>query len=324
MLGMKRAKDLMLFNAGADDHVFRGLLLFLYVYAGASLFASVFTPLAFWLVEWVNANCPCELSQYLARKKIDVYYDRLRWAPIIVALPFILKACGLLSFKNLGIAARGWAVKAFAKFWLVGAAATCLIFAAQAVFVGVKMRPDVSVGSIVFSALLGSLILGFLEEIVFRGLIMRCVYTAIGGISGIVLSSLFFAYKHFKVPDQIWSVLPDGGHSAQWYSGFVVCYYDTIGISYDFALVPFLSLFVFAVVLCMFYVRTKTLLSPIGFHAGAIFCMMIFSKTFELVSRQNEFIFGNEWLTNGCVGLGALTAVLLFSIFFMKDEAPKY
>lgn len=320
---MKRTKDLMLFNAPADAHVFRGLLLFLYVYVGASLFASVFTPLAFWLVEWVNANCPCELSQYLVKKKIDVYYDRLRWAPIIVALPFILRACGLLSFKNLGISARPAALKNFAKFWLGGAAAVGAIFAVQAVFMGVRLKPETAVVSAALSALAGSLILGFLEEVVFRGLLLRCVYTAIGGISGVVLSSLFFAYKHFKVPDQIWNVLPDGGHSAHWYSGFTVCYYDTIGIYYDFALVPFLSLFVLACVLCVFYIRTKTLMSPIGFHAGAVFGLMFFGKLFEIVSRENEFIFGNEWITNGCVGLGALTAVLLVAIFGFKNADLK-
>ena len=71
---MKRSKDLMLFGANENQHIFKGLLLFLYVYIGASLFASIFTPLAFWLVEWVNANSPCQLTEYLMRKKITIYY----------------------------------------------------------------------------------------------------------------------------------------------------------------------------------------------------------------------------------------------------------
>ena len=317
---MKRSKDLMLFKADENEYVFKGLLLFLYVYIGASIFAAIFTPLVFWLVEWINTNWPCQLSEYLMRKRISVYYDRLRWIPIIISLPFILKECGLLSFKNLGISFDKHSLKIFGKFWLLGAIAVCSIFAVQILFVGATARDGLKIASILFAAISGSIILSFLEEIVFRGLLMRSIYTALGSISGIVLSSLFFAYKHFKVPKEIWKVLPDGGHSAEWYSGFVVCYYDTIGISYNFQLIPFLSLFVFGVLLCIFYIRTKTLLSSIAFHSGAVCLMMCFKKSFKLNSYDNQFIFGNEWITNGCVGLGALCLVLLISILFIKQS----
>ncbi len=317
---MKRCKDLMLFGADENQHVFKGFLLFLYVYIGASLFASVFTPLIFWLVEWVNANAPCQLTEYLMRKRISVYYDRLRWIPIVISLPFILKACGLLSFKNLGVSFDKPSLKIFGKFWLLGAIAVCSIFAIQIMFVGVSERDGVKIANVILAAVSGSIILSFLEEIVFRGLLMRSIYSAFGVISSVVLSSLFFAYKHFKVPKEIWHVLPDGGHSADWYSGFVVCYYDTIGIAYDFKLIPFLSLFVFGVLLCVFYIKTKSLLSSIAFHAGAVCLMLSFKKSFKLNSYDNQLIFGNEWITNGLVGLGALCLVLIISILFIKPS----
>ncbi|MBE6413577.1 MAG: CPBP family intramembrane metalloprotease [Verrucomicrobiaceae bacterium] len=317
---MKRSKDLMLFGADENQHIFKGLLLFLYVYIGASLFASIFTPLAFWLVEWVNTNSPCQLTEYLMRKKITIYYDRLRWLPIVISLPLILKACGLLSFKNLGIAFDKQSLKVFAKYWLFGAITVCSIFIIQAIFVGVSERDNIKIANIVFSAISGSLILGFLEEIVFRGLLMRNIYTAFGCISGIILSSLFFAYKHFKVPSEIWKVLPDNGLSAEWYSGFVVCYYDTIGIGYNFQLIPFLSLFVFGVVLCVFYIKTKSLQSSIAFHAGTVCLMMGFKKFFKLNSYENQFIFGNEWITNGCIGLGTLCLIFIISVLFIKSS----
>ena len=303
---MKREKDLMLFGASENEHVYKGLLLFLYVYFGASLFAAVTTPLAYWLTEWVNANYPCRLSEYLLTKRVDVFYDRLRWAPIVVALPFILKACGLLSWRNLGVSFDSRALKNFAKFWIFGFAAVAAIIAFQVYVAGASEKPDARIGSIIFGAVTGSIILGFLEEIVFRGFLMRGLYTAFGALSGMALSSLFFAYKHFKVPREIYNNLPDGGHTALWYSGFQSFYYDAVGISYSFKLIPFLSLFVFGMVLCMLYAKTKSLTSSIAFHAGAIFLMMIYSKAFSLKTQEYEFWIGNQWITNGCVGLCAL------------------
>lgn len=317
---MKRSEDLMLFNAKPYEHVYKGLFLFLAVYIGASLFASILTPPTYWLVEWVDKINPCRLTKYLLGKRVDIFYDRLRWAPIVVALPWVLKYCGLLSWRNLGIAFDKYSLKLAAKFWTAGLCIAALVYAVQTLFAGAKINAEAAVLNVVVSAVLGSVILGFLEEIVFRGLIMRCVYTAIGAVSAIVLSSLFFAYKHFKVPSSIWNHMPENGHAATWDSGFLTCYYDTVGIAYEFGLIEFASLFLFGSLLCMLYVRTRSLLAPISFHAGAIFCMMIFSKCFELGTNEYAFWLGTKWFSDGVLGLCVCSLFLLYTIFFMKDS----
>ena len=95
---------MMLFGANETEHIFKGLALFVYVYVGASIFAAIFTPLSYWLTQWLNEIAPNELTAYLLRKRVAIFYDRLRWLPIVIFLPFLLKTCGLFSFKNLGIA----------------------------------------------------------------------------------------------------------------------------------------------------------------------------------------------------------------------------
>ena len=317
---MKRSEDLMLFNAKPYEHVYKGLFLFLAVYIGASLFASILTPPTYWLVEWVDKINPCRLTKYLLGKRVDIFYDRLRWAPIVVALPWVLKYCGLLSWRNLGIAFDKYSLKLAAKFWSTGLCIAALVYAVQTLFAGAKINAEAAVLNVVVSAVLGSVILGFLEEIVFRGLIMRCVYTAIGAVSAIVLSSLFFAYKHFKVPSSIWNHMPENGHAATWDSGFLTCYYDTVGIAYEFEPIEFASLFLFGSLLCMLYVRTRSLLAPISFHAGAIFCMMIFSKCFELGTNEYAFWLGTKWFSDGVLGLCVCALFLLYTVFFMKDS----
>ena len=149
---------------------------------------------------------------------------------------------------------------------------------------------------------------------------MRCIYTAFGAISAILLSSLFFAYKHFKVPPLIWDSTTDGGRCAEWFSGFAVMYYDSIGIVYNFSPIVFASLVVLGITLSIFYIKTKSLNSAIGFHFGTVFCMMICKKSFEHVSDKHQFLLGSEWITDGMLGLGTLCIIMLFAIFFIRDS----
>ncbi len=313
---------MMLFGANEHNHLFKGLLLFLYVYVGTSLFAAIFTPLAYWLTQWLNNVSPCELTEYLLNKRIDIFYDRLRWLPIVISLPFLLKYCGLFSFKNLGISFDKDALKIFVKYCLFGASCVLAIMLIQYFSVGISVKPNIKFSKILLNALAGSVTLAILEEIVFRGLLMRCIYTAIGTVSAITLSSLFFAYKHFKMPPSIWNTLPGGGKVAHWDSGFTVMYYDSVGIAYNFSPIIFACLVVLGITLCLFYLKTKSLNSAIGFHFGTVFCMLVFKKTFLLNSDKYKFLLGSEWMTDGLLCLLALCAIMIFACF-MKSKSAK-
>ncbi len=318
---IKRDNDFMLFGASSTQHVFKGLMLFLSVYIGASLFASILTPPIFWAVEWLNANCHNDLWAYLDKKKVDVYYDRLRWLPIIISLPFIFKSCGLFSLKTLGVGFDKYSRSVFLKFFLLGGFATLFLVALQAIFLGMGIRENANFASACFTSLLGGLILGFLEEIVFRGLIMRCVYSAFGVVSAIVLSSLFFAYKHFKVPSSVVrNMLLNGGHSAEWDTGFLVCYHDAIGILSSFEIVQFLSLFFLAAILCVFYLKTKSLNSAIAFHSATVFVMLFSNKCFYLKDVSKFHLFGAGAITNGIACLVVMLLVFAFAVFVMKTS----
>lgn len=99
----------------------------------------------------------------------------------------------------------------FFRFFALGVGLAVVIFSFQYAFCNVKFVGAVGseLANILISAILGGLILGFLEELVMRCLIMRSIYTAFDALSAVVLSSLFFAYKHFKVPNSIWDSLPE-------------------------------------------------------------------------------------------------------------------
>lgn len=311
----KRERELMLFGLDTNQYSFRGLGLFLFIYIGASLFAALLTAPAYWGVQWLDAISPSETTKWLLGKRIDIYYDRLRWIPIIIGLPWMIKECGLFSMRNIGMPIDARTFKVFAKFFIAGLALSVAIFIAQYFFADVRIKADFSASvlpEILLGALVGGLVVGFLEELVFRCLIMRAAYTAIGAFLGIVATSLFFAYKHFKVPNSIWNSLPGGAHNSDWDIGFFVGYYDTVGISQNFSLMPFCSLFMFGMVLAMIYVRTKILWGPIAMHAGIVFAIQAYRKIFDILPCAQQEYVGNAGMTNGYLALALLTVIFLW------------
>ncbi len=317
----KREKELMLFGLDTDQYSYKGVCLFLAIYIGASVFAAILTPFAYWIVEFVNANWPSETTRWLLGKDIDIYYDRLRWAPIIISLPIMIKECGLVSFRKLGLPLNARGAKVFLQFFLSGVLISALLYSLQFAFCNVSLRESLnsSPSSILAAALFSSIILALLEETVFRGLIFRSFYTAFGAFSGLLFTSLFFAYKHFKVPDAAWDYIPK--NVATWDTGWLVAWYDTIGISIQFNPVTFASLTMFGGVLAMLYVRTKTLWSAVGFHAGLVFSIMTYRKFFLIGSSPYEKWFGNAGMTNGCAALILLSLIFLFLVFKRERNA---
>ncbi len=315
----KREKELMLFGLDSNEHSFEGLKLFLFIYIGASIFAAALSAPTYWAVQWLDAANSTETTRWLLGKRIDIFYDRLRWIPIIIGLPWMMGKCKLFSFRNIGLPMSSESAKTFLKFFAAGLVLSVFIFSFQYFFCNVRLEDNLSVGkvaNVILSALLGGLIIGFLEELVMRCLIMRSIYTAFDALSAIILSSLFFAYKHFKVPPSIWDSLPGGVHSSSWDIGFFIAWYDTVGISTSFNFMTFFSLAMFGAVLCMLYIRTKVLWVPIAMHAGIVFSIQAYRNIFEIGKSENTVYFGNAGMTNGWMALCILSLIFICLCFW--------
>lgn len=310
----------MFFGLNEKQSSLRGFWIFAVVYVGSTLLGAIALPPVYWLVQFFDANHACDFSRWLAKYETDVYFDRIRWVGIIIGLPWAIKKCGLFSLKNLGFGSSRWHVKKFFKYFLLGICLAVFIFALQFIFTESRFKDGLSADFVlkaVLSALASGLILGFLEELVMRGLILRCFYTAWGALAALVLSSLFFAYKHFKVPSSIWDKIPGGRFDATWDTGFYIAYFDTVGIFYNFNLIVFSSLAMFGMFLGAIYMKTKTLLSPMAAHAGIVMCMLSYGRICEIPEHPLRWIFGNGGMTNGLLALVILT-MLFFSLVFIK------
>lgn len=310
----------MLFGLNENQSSIKGFWIFAVVYIGSTLLAAMALPFVYWMVQYLDANFTSDASRWLAKYETDVYFDRIRWVGIIIGLPWAIKKCGLFSLSNLGLSLSPHHIKTFLKHFFAGACLAICIFILQIIFTDVTMKDSLEASfvlKVVLSSLLSGLILGFLEELVMRGLILRCFYTAWGPVAGIVLSSLFFAYKHFKVPSNIWDMIPGGRFESAWDTGFYIAYYDTVGISYNFNFMIFMSLTMFGMFLGAIYIRTKTLMAPMAAHAGIVMCILSYRKFFDIPEHPLRWIFGNAGMTNGLIAL-VLLSIMFCAVAFCK------
>ena len=302
----KKEKDFMLFGLEPHQSSYRGVLIFFGIYFGATLIAAILTPAVYWA-----------LHDFWPNKRVDVFFNRVRYIPIVIGLPFMIKACGLASFANLGLHFTKQNFLRFLKYFFAGVGIAAAIFAAQAIFADVSYAPmEVKSASkllvkILFTWILGAALIGLLEEIIFRALTFRCIYTALGMVWSVLLTSAFFAYKHFRVPSDIWQNVPGKGRVAEWDTGFFIAWYDTVGVFMNWDFVKFFSLFAFGAVLSMIYVRTKVLWGPIGFHMGIVLAMFVYKANVSLnFTEEQAFFFGGTNPSSGLLSLLILMAML--------------
>jgi len=218
----------LLFGLQNGQRTWRGVWLLIGYYLFSLLFAAVMSAPTYWFVEWVDSFWSTEASQYLLGKNIDVYFERLRMGPLLLGLPWIMWMCRLLSFKALGFDFSWKHVKTACLWWVIGFVLIGLMAAGQVGSGTCVPREQLpSLGTQIFSSAFAALLIGFLEELIFRGLVLRLFYSAFGAFWAVVLSAAFYAYTHFRIPGGIVDVTP--GDDA-FFTGFQVGFWILFGI----------------------------------------------------------------------------------------------
>jgi membrane protease YdiL (CAAX protease family) len=313
----RRDPRFILFGLGLEETSWRGVGLLATVFFGSLAIAAILTPLTFWAAEafvsWRQGGGALDYEHGLLGYGIDVYFDRLRWVPILLGLPWLMLVCHLWSLRGLGLG-RGTTTSGTTSFfgaYIGGLVLVGLLTLAQKSFTTILPRPEgVHWGATLLKAALGGLILGFLEETIFRGLILRIFYTATRQPwLALAATSAFFAYTHFKVPASVLSHFPPG---ARWDTGWIVGWWVTVGITVDFDWPHFLALWMLGMVLGALMLRTGSLLPGIGLHAGLVAAMFIYRDACLFPPDPARAIWGGSGLTDGWAAFVVLTVVFIF------------
>ncbi len=137
-------------------------------------------------------------------------------------------------------------------------------------------------------ALITALMVAFLEELFFRGILFRGIMEDYGAAAAFVGANLLYAASHFfKSPEKF---LPGGFDPLAGLRFLVLClapYLDTA------TTVPgLIGLFIIGVVLSYALVRAGSLYLPVGLHAGWVFAIKTLSLYGDFTREGLGWLFG--------------------------------
>lgn len=265
--------------------------------AAVLLFGALLAPPLYWLVQSLAGR---GVMPFLARYDFETFFHR---ALLLGALLFfwpLLRWLGIRRWRDLGLEKSRRAARD-AGFGFLAAALPLLCFAATLIAFGVySIRGSIGVGGIA-QRTLSAMVVPFLEEPLFRGLILGALLRAASPMTAMFFTSAFFSILHFlKAPENTSTVVI-------WSSGFV-----SIANAFSQFVQPLLFLAGFATLFLLGWIladarlRTRSLWLSIGLHGGWIFAAALFSK---IARRQAELL---PWLgKNLLVGLAPLGVALV-------------
>ena len=329
---VKQDPPLLLFDLQEPQRSLRGLWLLIGYYLFAILFGAVLAAPLYWFVEWMSTHVVpllqsfpalyengTKLGDYLLGKPLSDYFKRAYMVPLVIGLPWIMWKCRLLSFHALGLGFTRSNLRG-ALFWaVVGALMLGAVAVGQICFDNAVLKENHrSIAFALFTAASGAILVALLEEIIFRGIVLRIFYTAFGGFWAVVLSSAFYAYTHFRVPKPLVSSLVG---DSDFLTGFQVGFWTLFGIVKGFSLIEFLVLFGLGCAIGQVFLKTRTLLPGIGLHAGLVFTML-FYRSFYQTPDPSAF-WGNAGFKNGYLPLIVVAVLNLMIYLYYRCRAKR-
>ncbi|MDR0678693.1 MAG: CPBP family intramembrane metalloprotease [Puniceicoccales bacterium] len=277
----------------------QNVVLFFLIYFGSYAIAALLAPSVYVVLHHCHGQILSPLVTYVLARPFGKVYGRICWIPLFFGLLFLLRRCGLNSCKKLGFHWRRW--PRFLRFFLLGTGLAALLALVRMVQFDWEWRGGFS---LLLFPLFSALAISVMEEVVFRGLLLRLLCGSFGPFFALPCSGLFFSYAHFT------------GHSAAAFRGPSPTVSDGFRVALDslgaiccgFQPIPFLSLFLFGLLLGSYFLRYRNLMEAVGFHSGVVFALLAFRRTVALTVPLNSSTTGNLL---GCLLCPFLLCVLL-------------
>jgi membrane protease YdiL (CAAX protease family) len=244
---------------------------------------------------------PVPLTMILASKLVDKAY-RVAWPQLLAALisflvyRWFIRSTEKRALTEFGIQGAGREV---AVGLLLGAGLVGTVFAVLGLL-GAYHLDGVNAVSLALLLPLAELVLvGFAEEMLFRGIVFRITEKSLGSTWAIVISAILFALGH----------LPNEGVSL-------------VGIA---------ALCAYSVMQAAIYMRTRRLWLCIANHVAWNYCVgQVFSTAVSGHETKEGLLRGQlsgpEWLTGGAFGVEASVVTVLVigmvAAYFLRGRRP--
>ncbi len=287
----------------------RGLWLLAALWAGSLLAASLAAPAVFRAVQLWAARAPGGLAGYLADKDFPRYFDRLRWLFVVVGLPWLCRRTGLTGRRALGLVGGRAAWRAAAAWFAAGAGMVALIAAGQlAGGVASVKGPDGAgaAAAILAVALVSAALVAFFEELVFRGVVFQLARRSLALPWAVAAAALIFALVHFqRLPADAWPRGAEVGAA----SGLAVAWRSLAALPGNLDPAVFTALALAGTILCLVFVRHRTLVASMGLHAGWVTAGGLHRRLLQVDPRASTALWGGRHLIDGIAPLVLLAVV---------------
>ena len=287
----------------------RALVIYLiFVFLGGALIAP-------WL--WHFMQLFAHAFPRIAAAPFHRYLDRAFLILALIGIWPLMRALGATSPQEVGIVPPYGQMKKLSGGIFLGIVSLAVVAGIEIAGGARSFNQTVTAHQIVsaiFSALLTAIVVGALEEILFRGAIFGGLRRVFGWPIALGVSSLVFALMHFLKRADI-------AGPVNWNSGFIL-----LAKLFDFhAFVPeFFGLTLVGALLAFAYQRTGNLYFSIGLHGGWVFILKIFGAlTVQSASSANSF-WGTGKMVDGWLAFLILIATLIVFKFLPLEKRPPY
>ncbi|QMU61319.1 MAG: CPBP family intramembrane metalloprotease [Gammaproteobacteria bacterium] len=167
------------------------------------------------------------------------------------------------------------------------------------------------------TALISGLIIGILEETLFRGAMLGAIKKYSSAIFAVVVTSLFYALVHFIQPD-----IELNTNTLNWMSGFVLLK-NALPNFADIPLIidSLIALFLAGALLAIVRIRTNRIALCIGIHAGWVISIKIFKRVTDTnIYSDYAFLTGNY---DKVIGYLAAVCIAAFIVLLLNIQTRK-
>jgi len=281
----------------------RFLLLYVVViFIGAALLA----PWVYWLAQAAGTH-----SAALAKIGAQPFHRYVNRCLLVLAIlgcwPF-LRSIGANSWPAVGLVKTSEKWRRLAAGFALGFGSLALVALLATAAGGRNLNSDYPATAFLskfVSAGLSAVVVGFLEELLFRGALFGALRKTHGWIVALFVSSAVYALVHFFQK-------PASPAEITWTSGLELLPRMLRGFAEVEMLVPgFFTLLLAGIILALAYHRTGSLYLSIGLHAGWIFWLKFYGVVTIAAPDARPWFWGSAKLIDGWLALGILVPVLL-------------
>ena len=282
------------------------------VFLGGALLA----PWLYWLAQTFAHTFP-----HIAAAPFHRFVDRSLLLFAFAGLWPLLRALGMISWRELGLTRPHGQLKKLTGGLLVGFVSLAVVAGmafASGNRVFIQTMTFYKVITLIFSAIGTAVIVGIIEEILFRGGVFGGLRKLFYWPFALLISSVIYALVHFLRHAELTGAVT-------WNSGLVLLPQMLGGFADFYAFVPaFFNLTLAGILLGLAYQRTGNLYFSIGLHAGWIFWLKTYGAVSATAPHAATWFLGTGKMMDGWMAFIVLAVTLAFFKFlpFKRKSEP--